>query len=115
MGRPRKSHTRAMDTAQTRIASLQSIDPELDFGNGKNLVAYQEKLQLAQDALSVYNTKLGELDELLNLFNDANKIVSAYNTEMLAAVKAIHGRDSNEYEQAGGTRLSERKKRAKSN
>ena len=111
MGRQRKANTITMKDASKRIAGLQAIDPALDFGNDKSIVKYQEMLTNAETALNTYNTKLAELDELLNDFNGANKLLGAYNTEMLSAVKAMYGRDSNEYEQAGGTRFSERKKR----
>lgn len=110
MGRKRKTTTATMRTAIKRIAGLQAIDPVLDFGNDKSIVKYQETLTNAEDALNLYNTKLAELDELLNDFNVANRLLGGYNTEMLSAVRAMYGRDSNEYEQAGGTRLSERKK-----
>ena len=99
-----------METATVRIAGLQSIDPALDLSNGRDLVAYQAKLDACVAALNVYNQKLADLDELLNQFQIVNKQLLDFNTEMLAGIKAIYGRDSNEYEKAGGTRLSERKK-----
>ena len=111
MGRQRKTITSTMKDAIKRIAGLQAIDPALDFGSDKSIVKYQEKLTNAETALNVYNTQIAELDELLNEFNVVNNTLGAYNTEMLSAVKAIYGRDSNEYEQAGGTLFSERKKR----
>jgi hypothetical protein len=114
MGRRRKAESRSMEIAKKRIAGLQSIDPALDFGSGKSIVGYLEKLATAETNLNVYNTKLAELDELLNNFMLASKELSAFNTEMLAAVKALYGRDSNEYEKAGGTRYSERKRPQKS-
>lgn len=110
MGRLRKTTSKHLDLARSRLASLRSIDPALDFGNGKDLANYQSIIDKADLSLSEYNEQLASLDDLYNGFLVDEKAVSAMNTEMLSGVKAIYGRDSDEYEQAGGTRLSERKR-----
>ena len=51
-----------------------------------------------------------QLDDLLNDRNDATKVLNGYNTRGLSAVRGIFGPNSSEYEAAGGTRSSERKK-----
>lgn len=51
-----------------------------------------------------------QLDDLLNKRNDSTKVLNGYNTRCLSTVRGIFGPDSSEYELAGGTRTSERKK-----
>ena len=41
-------------------------------------------------------------------FKTVKKVLRGLSSQMLSAVKVKYGRDSNEYEMAGGTRLSER-------
>ncbi|MBC8256267.1 MAG: hypothetical protein H8E85_03070 [Candidatus Marinimicrobia bacterium] len=110
MSRKRKESSGDLDTARGRLAGLQAIDPALDFGNGKDLVNYQALITDAETALASYNTRLAEVDELYNNFLEKERSVAAMNTEMLSSVRGVYGRDSDEYEQAGGTRTSEKKR-----
>lgn len=110
MGRRRKHETKVMKTAKVRIAGIQAFDPAFTLGNNKDVTAYESKVNTCQDILDDYNSKLADLDELLNRFIDEENKLRSLNAEMLAGVKAIHGWDSNQYEMAGGVRRSERKK-----
>ena len=51
-----------------------------------------------------------QVDELMIKRNDSAKVLNGLNTRALSAIRGIFGPDSSEYEQAGGTRASERKK-----
>ena len=114
MGRLRKKDSKIIETAKARLAGLVTIDPALDLGSGKNIPAYETKITEAEGALAVYNQKLAELDRLYNAFLAKEKVLGTFNAEILAAVKGLYGRGSDEYEQAGGTRYSERKRPQKS-
>ena len=61
-----------------------------------------------------FNDEISDLrDQLAGLVNSrdaAATVLSGYNTRALSAIRGIFGPDSTEYEQAGGTRTSERKK-----
>lgn len=102
----------AADKATTRAAGLASISPTLDLGNGKTLAAYQAAIAdiAAPDTgkLAVYNAALSTLDGLLNELQAAEKELNTLSDTMLAAVGVKYGKDSSEYEMAGGTRTSER-------
>ncbi|MBT3168412.1 MAG: hypothetical protein HN952_02635 [Candidatus Cloacimonetes bacterium] len=115
MGRLRKTRSRILRLAKTRLAGIIAINPALDLGNGKDVPAYKNKIKEMEDALAIYNQKLAELDELYNALCAKENILCAFNTEILSAIKGLYGRDSNEYEQAGGTRYSERKSYRKNN
>ncbi|MCI5159415.1 MAG: hypothetical protein D3906_13475, partial [Candidatus Electrothrix sp. AUS1_2] len=57
-----------------------------------------------------YNGLLAQADAAGNDFRALEKELRGLSSLMLSGVKVKFGRDSNEYEMAGGTRLSERKK-----
>lgn len=105
----RKRTSPAVDRASTRSAALESIDKNLDLGNGMSLTAYNKALADTDKLLSEYNTKLSELDGLLNRLEQAEESLDDMSSRMLAAVGVKFGKKSDEYEQAGGTRSDERK------
>ena len=99
-----------MEKAETRAASLASIDPALDLGNGLTLAAYQAAIETTHEKLASYNTKLSDADEALNVFQAEEKELAGLSERMLGAVATKYGKDSDEYEKAGGTKKSERKR-----
>ena len=109
MARPKRS-SKAAKFAQNRIDALASIDELLDLGNGKTLAAYKARKALADQKNSAYNAQLSVLDGLLDDVEAEDKSLDILSSEMLAAVGVKFGKDSAEYEKAGGTRTSERKR-----
>ncbi|HRQ41511.1 MAG TPA: hypothetical protein PLD25_26625 [Chloroflexota bacterium] len=99
--------SKSIEQAQVRAANLEAIGSSLDLGNGLTLAAFREEIQTTQGLLDAYNTKLAEADAALNALTAQEKQLKTLNGRMLAAVGAIYGKDSSEYEQAGGTRTSE--------
>ena len=106
----KKSSSTVIDTAATRAAGVDSIDPKLDLGTGLTQPAYKMALFETQARLAAYNTILSQADEASNLFEAAERSLNDLNERMLASVAARFGRDSHEYEMAGGKRKSERKR-----
>ena len=98
-----------IESAITRAASLASISPTLDLGGDMTLVAYQAAVADAESKLDQYNTKLSEVDDCLNALVAQEKAVADWSERMLAGVASKFGKDSSEYEKAGGVRKSERK------
>ncbi|MCI5134943.1 MAG: hypothetical protein D3920_07680 [Candidatus Electrothrix sp. AW2] len=107
----RKS-SRIIADAQERSGNLRAIDPELDLGNNLTLAAYNNKIDEVQTALDAYNGVLAQADAAGNDFRAVEKELRDLSSLMLSGVKVKYGRDSNEYEMAGGTRLSDRKRRS---
>ena len=108
----RKS-SKVLAEALERASNLRAIDPNLDLGNGLTLAAYDAKITHLQTSQDTYNGKLAQADASGNDFRADEKDVRNMSSMMLSAVKVKYGRDSNEYEMAGGTRLSDRKKRSR--
>ncbi len=73
------------------------------------LAAYQDKITSTQTMIDNYNTMLSAIDVAQNQILVAEQEVAVLNANMLMSVGIKYGRNSNEYEQAGGVRSSERK------
>lgn len=112
-----KRKSPAADAATTRASALSSISPTLDLGNGLTLAAYNAAIDAiahpTTGKLAVYNATLSTLDAQLNDLQAAEKSLNTLSESMLAGVGVKFGKDSNEYEKAGGVRKSERKKPVK--
>ena len=102
-----KRKSAALSKGETRAASIKSIDPLLDLNNGLTLANYNLLLGSLSEALNQYNTDLSALDGKMNDLKALERRVNAMSEQMLSGVGAKFGFDSNEYEQAGGTRKSE--------
>jgi hypothetical protein len=74
---------------------------------------YQAAIEAVRVALEAYNTVLSLVDEKQNEVIAKEKRLRDLHERMLMGVAARHGKDSIEYEKAGGTRKSERRKKAK--
>ncbi|WP_417910675.1 hypothetical protein [Candidatus Electronema sp. PJ] len=96
-----------MVDAQQRITNLKAIDPDLDLGNGLTVAVFNAQIMEMQTALATYNALLAQADAAGNAVNAIEKNISALSTRMLAGVGVKYGKDSSEYEMAGGTRTSE--------
>ena len=105
----RKRASSVITMAENRAIGLGKIDPKLDLGTNKTLEALKTKIATASQLLESYNTKLSELDVVQNDLESIELELTDRCSVMLAAVGVDYGKNSNEYELAGGTRKSERK------
>lgn len=110
MGRIKKQNSEPLEKAKVRAAALRSIDAALDLGNGRTLAAYEAAANETQNNLNDYNQLLSRVDEAYNKFLASEKELADWSEAMLIGVANKYGKNSNEYEMAGGTRKSERKK-----
>jgi len=73
------------------------------------LADYQASIKAVNDLNTQIEDLRHQLDGLLDKRDDAAIALSGYNTRAFSAIRGIFGPDSTEYDQAGGTRTSERK------
>jgi hypothetical protein len=99
-----------MDDGLKRAAALKTVDPAMDFGNGASLAALTAGLADVETKLNTYNGLLSQSDDALNQLGAAEKTVTDLSTRLLSGVRTKYGADSSQYEAAGGTRTSEKKK-----
>lgn len=107
----RKKASAILNKAEKRLASIKSIDPKLDLGNGMTAAWYEKEVIKLRQHIEQYNTMLSQVDDAANAIETAEKQLSSASENMLMGVKIKFGRDSSQYEMAGGTRLSDRRRR----
>lgn len=105
-----KRTSSVLEIARQRLAGLNSITPPPDFGSSLTLAAYTTQIDAFSAKLDTYNQMLAALDDMQNQVMAAESSLRDTNKRMLAAAEAHYGADSSQYEQAGGTRESERKR-----
>jgi hypothetical protein len=110
MARRKLSRIKEYDQAKTRLAALKSIDPALDLGNGMTVPNYEKTINDFTTLLGQYNTALSTVDDFYNQCIDSLKGITDMSERMLSGVGFKYTKNSSEYEMAGGTRKSERRK-----
>lgn len=112
MSLKKRVRSRDIQLAAARAAGIESIDPVPVMGTEITLEGYKALIATGINRLADYNTLLSEASEAKNLVEKTEKEIRDYSERFLAAVAAKFGRNSNEYEMAGGKRKSERRRRA---
>jgi len=105
----KKSRSDSITRAESRVASLSSINKNLDLGSGLTLPAYRDTITGAKAAMELYNSKLSEVAALRTDVLKQERDLDELSVRMLAGVAVKFGRESDEYQQAGGTRTSARR------
>lgn len=105
-----KRKSSVLEIAQQRLAGLKSANPAPAFGPGLTVANYETEIQTFVTTLNGYNQKLAELDDAQNAVQASEAALREKNRRMLAGAESQYGPDSSQFEQAGGTRQSERKK-----
>jgi len=108
-----KKSSRAYDKATKRLAGLKAIDPQLDLGNDMTLTAFEGEIARFEDALRDYNAELSVVDAKMQKVRDAEKKLNEITDRWLSLVGGRFGKDSEEYQKAGGVRKSLRKRGAR--
>lgn len=111
----RKRNSRVLEQANERLNGLKSISPTLELGEGLSVAGLEVATNALRSKLDAYNQKLSELDEDLFELEAEERKLKELNGRMLAGVAARFGRNSSQYEQAGGVRTSDRKRSSRKN
>ncbi|WP_448266876.1 hypothetical protein [Nostoc sp. DSM 114159] len=109
MGR-RKRNSRTLGKAELRLASVKSISHTLDVGEGLTVKDYTEKIESVRQSLEAYNTTLSTIDVLLTQLVENEQELADYSEKILRGIAYKYGNNSHEYQMAGGTRKSDRKR-----
>lgn len=110
MARRKLIRVKDLEKGVTRLAAIKSIDSNLDLGNGITVANYEVQIKAMQTKLGAYNTTLSTVDNQYNDCNTQNDVVKDWNERILSGVATKFGKNSSQYEMAGGVRKSERKK-----
>ena len=108
-----KRSSNVLETARQRLSGLKSITPKPDFGPALDIDQYEQDINALSTSLDKYNQTVSLLDQMQNELEADEAKLNDKSKRMLAATGAQYGPDSSQYEQVGGTRLSERKRPTK--
>ncbi|MBD2508020.1 hypothetical protein [Nostoc sp. ATCC 53789] len=106
----RKRNSMSLTKAERRIEGMQTINPQLDFSNGFSIATYNTRVIELREKLAAYNQAQTIVDKTHNALLEAERELNTYSEQMLLNVASRYGKNSDEYEMAGGTRRSDRKK-----
>ncbi|MEH1829748.1 MAG: hypothetical protein V7L22_31185 [Nostoc sp.] len=107
----RKRTSLVLERAVRRAASINSIDPNLDLGNGLTLPAFSTLIETMRTRENAYNTALSTLDKLYREMLEIESELGDMTEHMLMAVATRYGKSSVEYGMAGGIPKNQRRKR----
>ncbi|BAU15680.1 hypothetical protein LEP3755_62400 [Leptolyngbya sp. NIES-3755] len=106
---PRQKRTsRILEKAELRMSGLKAVDPTMDFGDSRSLIEMGVEMRKLRDRLESYNRALAEVDSSKKDIDELEKRLADLSDRMLIGVAFKYGKDSREYEMAGGMRKSER-------
>jgi hypothetical protein len=114
MSRQKRTY-RILEKAELRTAGLKAVDPSMDFGDTRNLQNLTQIVEQLRTKIDAYNTALSVIDSDKTEMDQLEKTLGDLCDKMLTGVAFKYGKDSREYEMAGGVRKSERIRRSSFN
>lgn len=100
-----------LEKADRRAAGLKSLGVELDFGNLRTLTNFLTIIEQMRTKQEAYNQLLATVDSVYVEMLDFEKSLADLSDHMLLGVASKFGRNSSEYQAAGGVRKSEQIRR----
>lgn len=107
----RKRTSQMLEKAVRRAAGINSIDPNLDLGNGLTLPAFSTLIETLRTRENAYNSALSNLDKLYREMLETERELGDMAEHMLLGVATRYGKSSVEYGMAGGVPKNQRRKR----
>jgi hypothetical protein len=104
----RKRSSRILEKAEFRVAGLKAIDPNINFDDTYNLQNLNQLIDKFHNTLDDYNAAIAMIESSRKKLDEMEKNLSQVSDKMLMGVGFKYGKNSNEYELAGGVRDSER-------
>ena len=112
-----KEKSAAVELAKTRLTAMKQIDSAksraINYGDEDKpctAATVGAKIQALEANIENYNGLLKQADALKNTIEAGEAALNEDSARVLSGAAAKFGRDSNEVEQLGGTRTSERAK-----
>jgi len=112
-----KTKSAVVTKAEGRLNGMQVVDAKqekaVNYGNEKEPLTVTEmsaQIALVELKRADYNKALKLADEISNAYDAEEEILNAMCTKVLSSAVGEFGEDTDEYEQLGGTRKSDRKK-----
>lgn len=114
MSRQKRTY-RVLEKAEFRSAGLKAVDSSMDFGDARSLQNLTQIIEQLRTRIDAYNTALSVIDSSKTEIDQLEKTLADLCDKMLTGVAFKYGKDSREYEMAGGVRKSDRIRRSSFN
>lgn len=106
----RQRNSPVLKKAVSRAVGMQSIDPNLDVGNGLTLAAFSALIETMRTKENAYNSALANLDKLYREMLETEHQLGDMTEHMLMGVGTRYGKSSVEYGMAGGVPKNQRRR-----
>jgi hypothetical protein len=106
----KKKVSPAIAKAKVRISGMKTIDPMLNLGNGMNITAYEMAIQDTEQRIEAYNMAIANVSQLQSSVAEAEAMLAELSERMLSTIAGRYGKKSDQYEMAGGTKRSTRRR-----
>ncbi|MEH1962223.1 MAG: hypothetical protein V7L05_20590 [Nostoc sp.] len=107
MSRPKRT-SRILEKAELRSAGFKAIDSNMDFGDNCGLQNLTQSIEQLRTMLDGYNIALAMIDSSKTKIDEMEKTLDNLTDKIVRGVAFKYGKNSSEYEMAGGIRDSER-------
>jgi hypothetical protein len=108
--------SKGLGKAQRRLKGFRYLHPQFDLGNGINTQDFVRKTETMEARLKAHNELvtdfLAKVTASRAEVKELDQDLAETAERMLNTIAAIYGKDSDEYEMAGGTKRSTAKKKA---
>jgi hypothetical protein len=111
MARIKKTNSPILEKATLRAAGLQAIAPNLDFGQGLTIKAYNQMIQEMRTKMAAYNAALSTIDQTKAEIMELERNLGDFSDRMLTGVATQYGKNSPQYSMAGGVPKRDRRRR----
>src|SRR6185436_8074063 len=113
MARRKRTSSETLEKARHILAGLKQITPRPEFGPELTEALFEAEINGFTHDLAAFNGGLADLDDQQNRLDDREQRLSDFCQRLQAAVKALYGPDSSQFEVIGGVRRSDRKRRTR--
>ncbi|MDZ8087521.1 MAG: hypothetical protein RMY16_18450 [Nostoc sp. DedQUE12b] len=103
-----KRTSRVLEKAELRASGMKSIIPSIKFEQDYTLEKLIDSIEQLRNKIDVHNSALAIVDSTLTEVEEMEKNLKQFSEKMLMVVAIKYGKDSAEYEMAGGVRNSDR-------
>ncbi|MBD2411945.1 hypothetical protein FACHB389_09425 [Nostoc calcicola FACHB-389] len=110
----KKRKSSVLEKVESRAAGMKLIDPSLKLDNDYSLSKLLESMELLRNKLDVHNNALALTDSSLTEVEEMEKDLTTLSQKMLMLIAIKYGKDSAQYETAGGVRDSDRLRKMRS-
>ncbi|MEH1932208.1 MAG: hypothetical protein V7L14_00410 [Nostoc sp.] len=108
-----KRTSRVLEKAELRSAGLKAIDSNMDFGDNCGLKNLTQSIEQLRTMLDAYNIAIAMIDSSKTKIDEMEKTLSNLTDKIVRGVAFKYGKNSSEYELAGGIRDSERVRKSR--